>query len=241
MNSIKKILLQNKQRPYPIPDANWKYYQEWHDVIFIHWKAPVEEVRRIVPTELDLDLYDGMAWISLVAFTIKKLRPHYFPAFPPVSDFHEINMRTYVKKKGKQGIYFLSVEADKRSSALLSRAITGLPYVRSEMTKKSHLHKSYNTRLHYYLQLKYEPDQSEYKKDFLDKWLTERYCVYHKLKSKIISYDIHHVEWPLQNIKIDDYKMNYSFGNLLFHNLPASRYHFSKGVNVLTWAKHKII
>jgi uncharacterized protein len=239
MNSIENILQQDQHRPYPIPDQNWKYYQEWHNVIFAHWRVPASELRILVPTTLELDQYDGTTWISMVAFTIKDLRPHYLPAFPPVSNFHEINMRTYVKRNGKPGIYFLSVEASKIGSVLLARTATGLHYIKSEIIRNEHIYKSHNNKHLYNLELIYEPLPADYKKDQLDRWLTERYCIFHELQGALFAHDVHHVEWPLQAVNIHSFNADYSFKNLSVNSIPASRYHFSKGVNVLTWAKHK--
>src|SRR4051794_8028305 len=108
MSSIHHILQQTSHRPFPMPETPWKYYQEWHQVLFAHWKVPAELLSPLLPPGLTLQLYEGEAWVSLVAFTVKKLRPRIFPPFPPLSNFHEVNMRTYVLRKGKPGIYFLS-------------------------------------------------------------------------------------------------------------------------------------
>jgi uncharacterized protein YqjF (DUF2071 family) len=105
MTFIQRILKLNDHRPYPMPRRPWKYYQEWHDVLFAHWKVPLKPLRELVPQGLDIDLFEGEAWVSLVAFEVKKLRPHFIPSFPPISDFLEINMRTYVTRHGKSGIY----------------------------------------------------------------------------------------------------------------------------------------
>lgn len=63
----------------------------------------------MVPHDLEIDLFEGKPWVYLVAFTMEKIRPKYLPSFPPISDFDEINIRTYVKKDNKAGVYFLSI------------------------------------------------------------------------------------------------------------------------------------
>ena len=55
----------------------------------------------LVPAEIEIDLFEGKPWVSLVAFTMEKIRPRYLPYFPPISNFDEINIRTYVKSKNK--------------------------------------------------------------------------------------------------------------------------------------------
>ena len=41
-------------------------YQRWHDLLFAHWALPAEQVRPLVPRELDLDTFDGKAWIGVI-------------------------------------------------------------------------------------------------------------------------------------------------------------------------------
>src|SRR5947209_3331320 len=120
-SSIENVLLDNKHRPFPMPQYPWKYYQEWHDVIFANWKVDVTSLRALIPSALELDLFEVNAWASLVAFTIKHLRPRYIPSLKVLSHFHEVNLRTYVIRNGKPGIYFLSIEAQKLASALMAK------------------------------------------------------------------------------------------------------------------------
>src|SRR3954451_23064859 len=101
----------------------------------------------LLPAGLTLDLFDGEAWVSLVAFTIKRLRPHFLPSFPPLSNFHEVNMRTYVLRNAKPGIYFLSIEAQKPGSALMAKLVTGLPYVHSKIKRTERSYTAKNNKL----------------------------------------------------------------------------------------------
>lgn len=103
---INKILEQNAHRPWEIPKNRWRYYQEWNDAIFLHWQVDLEELKKFVPKELEIDLFEGKAWISIVAFAMEEIRPRFLPAFAPISNFFEINVRTYIKTKSKTGVYF---------------------------------------------------------------------------------------------------------------------------------------
>lgn len=62
---IKKILEQNAHRPWEIPKDKWRYYQEWNDAIFLHWQVDLKELRKFVPKELEIDLFEGKAWVSI--------------------------------------------------------------------------------------------------------------------------------------------------------------------------------
>ena len=95
--TIKEILNSTAHRPWEIPKESWKYYQEWNRAIFLHWEVELSELQKWVPKELEIDLFEGKAWVSVVAFTMEKIRPKNLPPFSLISNFEEINIRTYVK------------------------------------------------------------------------------------------------------------------------------------------------
>src|SRR5687768_14912863 len=112
--TIQEILNHTEHRPWGIPKDKWKYYQEWNHAVFLHWQVDVNELKKFVPEGLEIDLYDGKPWVSLVAFDMENIRSRNLPSFSPISNFHEINIRTYVKKENKTGVYFLSIEGGNR-------------------------------------------------------------------------------------------------------------------------------
>lgn len=48
---LKEILEQTSHRPWEIPKGGWRFYQEWNDVLFLHWQVDLEELKRFVPKE----------------------------------------------------------------------------------------------------------------------------------------------------------------------------------------------
>ena len=135
--TIREILNTTKHRPWQIPKSSWKFYQEWNDAIFLHWQVDLKELKKFVPDEIEIDLFEGKPWVSMVAFTMEKMRLKNMISFPPISDFDEINIRTYVKYKGKSGVYFLSIEGGKSLSCKVAKGISELPY---RYSKKSSFH-----------------------------------------------------------------------------------------------------
>ena len=91
------------------------------------------------------DSFDGKYWVSIVAFTMEKIRPAYLPPFSPISNFDEINVRTYVIQDGKPGVYFINIEAGKYLSAFLSRMLSSLPYEKSQITRGDNFYRSNNS------------------------------------------------------------------------------------------------
>lgn len=87
-------------------------YHTWTDLLFIHWRVPADLLRPLVPAGLEIDTFDGDAWLGVVPFHIRGLRPWWFPAVPGLSEFHETNLRTYVHFEGRDpGVWFFSLDA----------------------------------------------------------------------------------------------------------------------------------
>lgn len=110
--------------------------QTWNDVLFAHWPVDVSILRALVPSVLELDTYNGQAWISMLPFMLTNLRARYLPAIPGARAFPELNLRTYVTYKGKPGIYFFSLDADHRLAVLGARTFFHLPYFYADMKAK---------------------------------------------------------------------------------------------------------
>lgn len=235
----KELLQAVEHRPWPLPDSRWKFYQEWNDVIFLHWQVDPEQLRRYVPAELALDLKDGNAWVSLVAFTMENVRPGFLPSFPPVSNFDEINIRTYVKAGEKAGVYFLSIEAGNRLSAWLARALSELPYRYSSMARTGRHYQSANAPFGDKFSIQFSRTGHSNSKTDLDAWLTERYALFQDAAAGINKFEIHHVEWPIEAIDIATLDVHYPrFAGLL--KGPPSLAHYSEGVSVLAWDREKL-
>jgi uncharacterized protein YqjF (DUF2071 family) len=136
MNKANQIIQDLAHRPWDLPVGKWAYYQEWNRSLFLHWKIPTDILQPFIPRGLILDICDMEAWVSLVAFTMENIGPRGFPAISALSDFHEVNLRTYVTINGKPGVYFLSIAAQKHLSAWLAKMLSGLPYEKSEISRE---------------------------------------------------------------------------------------------------------
>lgn len=238
MSTIKEILSTTDHRPWPIPTRNWKYYQEWNDAVFLHWQVDLPALQGLVPPDLEIDLFEGKPWISTVAFTMDKIRPRYLLSFSPISNFHEINIRTYVKKGNKSGVYFLSIEGGTRISCEVARVLSELPYRYSKINRTKNLYYSENEFFRDRMKIRYETGQSIKEKSELDLWLTERYALFQDTESAINEFEIHHLEWPIYNIDIIELDIDYPRFNEFMGRKPH-RIHYSTGVKVIAWDKKK--
>ncbi|MBO0324392.1 DUF2071 domain-containing protein [Muricauda sp. CAU 1633] len=236
--TIQEILNTTNHRPWEIPNQGWKFYQEWNNAIFLHWQVDIEELKRFVPDQLEIDLYEGKPWVSVVAFTMEKIRPKNFPSFPPISNFDEINIRTYVKQEDKSGVYFLSIEGGTNLSCKVAKGISELPYRFSTIKRTENEIESSNLEFNDWMHVVYQIGKEIKEKTELDKWLIERYALYQDSKTAINEFEIHHLQWPINEIDIKTLEMNYQrFGKLLGGN--PNKVHFSKGIRVIAWGKNK--
>lgn len=110
-------------------------YQSWAHLLFVHWRVSPEAVRPLVPAGLEVETFDGDAWVGLVAFAMSGVRPWWFPPLPGVSAFLETNIRTYVRPPGgESGVWFIGMEASSRLASRVARRRWYLPYFYADMT-----------------------------------------------------------------------------------------------------------
>lgn len=236
--TIREILNTPEHRPWKLPSESWTFYQEWNDAIFVHYQVDLEELKKFVPQELEIDLFEGKAWVSVVAFTMEKIRLKNLPSFPPISDFDEINIRTYVKCKNKAGVYFLSIEGGKSLSCTIAKALSQLPYRFSAIKKGNNKYQSRNRMLNDTLDIEYTIGEELTEKTALDQWLTERYALFQDSKKSINEFEIHHLEWPLSQVDLQELHISYPRFHKLLKDTPT-KIHYSKGVKVMAWGKKK--
>lgn len=181
----------------------------WHDLLFAHWPVPVNSIRPLIPNSLDVDTFDGSAWVGVVPFHMSGVRPRYLPI--PLA-FPELNLRTYVKYKGNGGVLFFSLDAASWFAVRAARYL-GLPYfdarmgvqIRGEGIEYGSVRTHKNAppaELH----ARYRPTSPVYHAapGTLDHWLTERYALYAALDpDRVVFGEIHHAQWPLQRAEIE--------------------------------------
>lgn len=217
--------------------------QQWHDLLFAHWPLSPVQLRRVVPNELELDLFDGKAYAAVAPFHMSGVRNRGMPAIPGLSRFPELNVRTYVRYQGIPGVYFFSLDAGSLPAVWGARAAYGLPYFHARMSVQTT-----GSKIEYSSSRLQDPRPAEFcgrywptseprlrEKGSLEHFLTERYCLYVFRSGKIFRAVIHHLPWPLQNAdaEIDVNSMTLPAGI----ELPQARplLHFSRFLKVLIW------
>jgi uncharacterized protein len=189
-------------RPWPLPQRGWIMGQTWEDLLFAHWRVPVDEVRQHVPEGLEVDVHDGSAWLGITPFRLTGLRARGTLPIPYVSSFLELNVRTYVRAEDKPGIWFFSLDASSRVAVEVARRTYKLPYFHARMsaTKRGEWTDYECSRIDEAGRVfsgRYRPNGSVVNAEpgSLEWFLTERYCLYTTTGERA---DIHHALWDLQ-------------------------------------------
>src|SRR4051794_15783952 len=118
-------------RPWPVPAARWTWRQSWYDLLFAHWPVPAADLRRLVPDGLRVQEFDGTSWVGVVPFRMAGVMRRSLPDLPWVSAFPELNLRLYVERDGKPGVWFLSLDAANALAVWAARRLFHLPYHRT--------------------------------------------------------------------------------------------------------------
>jgi len=104
-------------------------YQRWRRLLFLHWAWDPEIIGATLPDGLDVDCFQGSAYVGIVPFAMEGVRPRGLPAVPGLSDFRELNLRTYVvDAHGRPGVWFYSLDAENPVAVWLAQRLFHLPY-----------------------------------------------------------------------------------------------------------------
>ena len=220
--------------------------QSWHDLLFAHWPVAATAMRALVPDELELDLFDGQCWVGVVPFWMSGVRARGTPAAPRASRFAELNVRTYVTRGGKPGVYFFSLDAASRLAVVAARAFYHLPYffadMKAEADGEAIVYRSARRSQSAEFRGHYGPTGPVVFREPgpLEHWLTERYCLYTVDRNRVWRGEIHHAPWPLQDAsaEIEVNTMAHAAGIELPNTKPLL--HFAKRLDVLIWPLKKV-
>lgn len=239
----RQLLQVHEHRPWPLPAGPFVMTMSWHDLLFAHWRVPVAELRARVPPSLELDLWQGEAWIGVVPFHMSQVGLPGANRVPWLSDFSELNVRTYVRCGGKSGVFFFSLDAACWPAVLGARAGFRLPYFWAHIRCESEA-----GRIRYSSQrllgpaatfeASYHPSSPvrQTAPGSFEHWLTERYCLYTTDRAgRALRGEVHHAPWPLQQAEAA-LRRNHMLSWIGLESLDAEPVlHFAKRLDVLAW------
>lgn len=245
------VLAQTSHRPWPLPTGPWLMAQCWRDLLFAHWPIEPRALRPLIPDCLELDLFEGSAYVAVVPFRMTDIHPHFVPPLPGTSAFPELNLRTYVRPKrgpaDRGGVYFWSLEATNALAVATARRFFHLPYMNAEMSCEER-----DGWIHYASQRTrkaapsatfrghYRPVRPARPSSLLD-FLTERYCLYSvDAHGDLYAAQVHHIQWPLFEAEaiIEENTVAHAAGIDLQGAPPLL--HFAKSLDVAIWGLRKV-
>lgn len=192
-------------------------YQTWNDLLFLHWEIDPVELQKILPDGLYVDGFNGKSYIGITPFFLTDLHLPALPPIPGISDFLELNVRTYVYNEvGIPGIWFFSLYANQVLAVKAAQMIP-LPYKKVEI--KAILNNGY---LDYKLshEISGSSVDSEYiykpvgevfypESESLDFFLVERYYLFYAdISKKLKMIRVNHDPYPVQQVEVLKYNSN---------------------------------
>jgi uncharacterized protein YqjF (DUF2071 family) len=191
-----------EHRPWPLPPGPWTSAQTWVELAFLHWRVEPAALRPLVPASLELDLYDGSAWLGIVPFVITGLRLRGLLPLPGLSTFPELNVRTYASRDGRAGVWFLSLDAASTLFVEAGKRLYRLPYehasMRCERLDDVVHYESARPGAAFSARYRGEGDLFRAEPGSLEEFLVERYCLYTADGGRDYRAEIHHTPWDLQ-------------------------------------------
>lgn len=177
----------------------------WHHIAFLHWPLDPDVLRPHLPPGLEPDLFEDQAWLSVTPFQVEGFRAG---GVLPLPKFGELNVRTYVTgPDGKDGLWFLTLEADSFATVLTARLGYGVPYRKADVR----VSRSADT-VHYRSIRGDAGHESEVRlgeplaPTVRDDWLTGRWRAYGRVADRqLVRVGVRHESWPLRHAELTRY------------------------------------
>jgi uncharacterized protein YqjF (DUF2071 family) len=200
-----------RQAMREVPDQPVVMRQRWEDLLFLHWASDPAEIQKRLPPGLHVDTFDGKGWIAIVPFFMKGIRPRFCPAMPGLSNFLEMNLRTYVHDdQGRPGVWFDCLDCNQSLAVWTARTLFHLPYQNAQMSAT----KTPAGMIHYCSQRRGDAVTSEFayrikpethlaEPGSLEFFLAERYLLFTQTPSGLRCGRVHHAPYPLAEVELE--------------------------------------
>lgn len=192
-------------------------HQSWRELLFLHWRVDAAVIQATLPEGLMVDTYAGQAYVGLVPFFMRNIRPWWGPRVPGISDFLELNCRTYViGPDGVPGVWFYSLDTDSRLTVWGARRFYHLPYHLASMSSRhdgasgrveftSHRKRTATDLLSRFV---YTPDGDTTAANInsLEFFLVERYVLFAQSPDhRFWSGTVHHSPYRVSSAKVEEW------------------------------------
>jgi uncharacterized protein len=185
-------------------------YQAWTDLLFLHWRVDASWVQSTLPAGLHVDCFEGVAYVGLVPFFMRRIRPRWFPPMPWLSSFLETNVRVYVHDdRGIPGVWFYSLDCNQPIAVEIARRFFHLPYQHARMKAVRGGDRAIDYRLRRRdrrvvneatFQYRIEGPVRQALPGTLEFFLAERYYLYASTPRGLARGQVAHSPYPLQGV-----------------------------------------
>lgn len=226
------------------PAAPFVMHQRWQDLLFLHWHFAPEQIQSSLPAGLHVDTFAGQAWVAIVPFVMRGIRPRLLPPVPGISNFLELNLRTYAHDdRGRPGVWFYSLDCNQSLAVWTARTFFHLPYQRADMTLASEA----GGRRQYRSQRRGDARVSEFTHRLvgpprqavpgtLDFFLAERYLLFASTPRGLRLGRVHHAPYPLVDAQVETWDTRlFRLAGLPEPDRPPDHVMGSPGVDVRVW------
>ena len=189
------------------PQTRQVMRQVWRHLGFLHWPIASAALAPLLPPGLSVDTFDGVAYLGVVPFTIPLSRTPRL-GLPVAPAFHELNLRTYVHRDGRDpGVWFFSLDAASRLAVAGARLGYHLPYFHARISLEisdgpsiSYSARRLGSGLPAEFSGRYRPTgpAAPAAAGSLEFFLAERYLLYAWNGRALSSARVHHAPYPLQ-------------------------------------------
>jgi uncharacterized protein len=195
-------------------------YEKWDNLLFLHWEYDPQIIQRTLPKGLHVDTFGDKAYLAVIPFFMRDVRFRLFPSILRVSDFQEINVRTYVyDSNGTPGVWFYSLDANQFFAVRMARLVYNLPYFHASMTatfnpeNKETAYSSHrngtDSNLQTHFRYRSISDTSLATPGTLEFFLIERYVLFGYSKShKLYSGRVWHSPYQLSDVEVSNLDEN---------------------------------
>ena len=211
----------------------------WEHLIMANYAVPPDVLKPYLPKGVELDLFDGKSYVSLVGFMFNRTSLFKIP-IPFLGTFEEINLRFYVKRiEGnveKRGVVFINETVPYKSVAWLANKLYKEHYIAIPTKNKIEIGASVK-KIRYewkiknawnHLSVNAKAEKENMLPGSIEEFIFEHYYGYTKIDHLVSQeYQVNHPRWQVN--KVIDYSINCDFtamyGNdfeFLHHQEPNS-------------------
>lgn len=219
-------------------------HQSWGKLLFMHWRIEEKLIRPLIPKDLEIDTFDGSAWIGIIPFTMWDIRafPPFLPPVPGLSAMHELNVRTYVHFDRVPGVWFFSLDCNSSVAVMAARTFFHLPYYNADIKLNQDgkridyaLNRTENPPAEFDASWKISDSPRYAQPGSLEFFLTERYCLYSEHNGDLYRSRVYHEPWPLQKTSLVSFESTMSESQGLPPMSGDPLLHYAEEVSVEIW------